>query len=257
MIKFALWLVTPDRDLMDKWYRLFSRERLNVINCASATGQSPSQAATPRANFCPIGNIAPGTWGLAFMEICPGGLSSVRDLETFLHGRKNISVIVFSKPGKTPNSEISAYLECGADDFITSDIDESVLLSKTKAHIRRLLPSLNLARTAVSSADGNIEIERTKRTVRMGPVSGKNKVLDGLTPKELDILFMLLSNEGHAVSRKSLMEEIWIEKSGHVNVETIDKHVEVLRRKLGTYGKNIKTVYGTGYTYKSQSKEPS
>lgn len=252
MIKFALWLVTPDTDLMDKWYRLFSRERLNVVTCASAAaGPGSSQAASPRANF------SSDTWGLAFMEICPGGLSSVQDLKTFLQGRRNISVIVFSKPGKTSNTEISAYLECGADDFITSDIDERVLLSKTKAHIRRLLPSLNLARTVVSSADGDIEMEKTKRTVRLGPAGGKNKVLDALTPKELEILFMLLSNEGQVVSRKSLMEEIWIEKSGHVNVETIDKHVEVLRRKLGTYGKNIRTVYGTGYRYKSQSKEPS
>jgi len=53
------------------------------------------------------------------------------------------------------------------------------------------------------------------------------------------------------------MEDIWRERSGHVNLETIDKHVETLRHKLGAYGKNIRTVYGTGYTYKNRLKEPS
>ena len=66
---------------------------------------------------------------------------------------------------------------------------------------------------------------------------------------------MLLSDETHVVSRKSIMENIWQEKSGDVNSETIDKHVETLRRKLKGYGENIRTVYGTGYTYKSQAKE--
>ena len=45
------------------------------------------------------------------------------------------------------------------------------------------------------------------------------------------------------------MEEIWKEKSGQFNCETIDKHMETLRRKLGPYGKNIRTVYGTGYIF--------
>lgn len=242
MINFTLWLIIPDRDIADKWYRLFSRERLNV---------------KPLPNLAAGGRIPHDAWGIAFVEICAGGLASPRDLKTFLSGRKNISTMVFSRPNKTSNSEISAFLECGADDFITSDIDEGVLLSKTKAHIRRLLPSLNMARTVVTSADGDIEIERVKRTIRLGLSSGKEKALHDLTPKEFEIFALLLSNEDHVVSRKYLMEDIWREKSGHVNFETIDKHVETLRRKLGAYGKNIRTIYGTGYTYKSRVKELS
>ena len=242
MIKFTLWLITPDREIGDRWYRLFSREHFNI---------------KPLPDLAAVSRIPQDTWGLALVEVCAGGLAAPADLKTLLNGRKNISVIVFSKPGRTSNPEISGFLECGADDFILGDIDEKVLLSKTKAHIRRLLPSLNLARTVVTSADGDIEIEKVKRTVRLGLASGKNRTLDGLTPKEFEIFFMLLGNEEHVVSRKALMENIWLEKSGHVNVETIDKHVETLRRKLGAYGKNIKTVYGTGYTYKSRSEEPA
>ncbi len=241
MIKFALWLMIPDRDIADKWYRLLTRERFNV---------------KPLPDLSHISRIHQDTWGIALAEICPEGLTSPQDMKPLLNGRKNVSIIVFSKPGKTSNADISAYLENGADDFIHSDIDERVLLSKIKAHIRRLLPSLNMARTVVTSASGDIEIEKVKRTVTLGFSSSKSKVLNGLTPKEFEIFFILLSNENSVVSRKTLMEDVWREKSGYINFETIDKHVETLRRKLGEYGKRIKTVYGTGYTYKSLAKEP-
>lgn len=241
MSEFMLWLVTTDRGLSDKWYRLFYRERFNI----QLRNDLPALGAVPR-----------DTWGLALIEVCPGGLDLPKEIQTFLSGSKNISAILFSKPGMTSNPEISAFLDSGADDFITSDIDERVLLSKAKAHIRRLLPNLNLARTVVTSVDGNVEAEKKKRIIRLGPADGKNKTLDSLTPKEFEILFALLGSEGHVISREFLMENIWGEKSGHINVETIDKHIETLRHKLGPYGKNIKTVYGTGYVYKSPLKEP-
>lgn len=241
MIEFALWLVTSDKDITDKWYRLFSRERFNI---------------RLRPGLPAVGAIPPDTWGLALVETGTQGLTSPPDLKTFLGGRKNISVIIFSGPGKTSASDISGFLDQGADDFILSDIDERVLLSRVKAHLRRLLPSLNLARTAVTSGDGGIELDKVKRTVRLGPAAGKNRILGGLTPKEFEILFVLVGSEGRAVSRKTLMENIWRGKSGCVNTETIDKHVETLRRKLGTYGKKIGTVYGTGYVYKTRPEEP-
>jgi len=240
MIEFALWLVTPDRDLSDQWYRLLSRERLNV---------------RPLPDLSAVSRIPQDTWGLAFVEICKEGTGAPEDLRSFLSGRKNISVIVFGRPGNVPNSLISAFLENGADDFITTDIDENVLLSKTKAHIRRLLPSLNVARMTIVSQNGRIELDRLKRTVKTDFRSKKEKAIENLTPKEFDILTAFLCKENEVVSRTLLMEGVWKEKAGDVNCETIDKHVETLRRKLGTYGKNIKTIYGTGYMYKNEGND--
>lgn len=241
MIRFSLWLITPDKEIGEKWYRLFSREHLHV---------------EPLRDLSALSRMPQETWGLALAEICPEGMASPQDLKAFLRGCKNISVIVFSRPGLTSNQDISAFLENGADDFITTDIDEKVLYSKAKAHIRRLLPSLNLARTVVTSRDGQVEADNNTRTVKLGPAA-KNRVIDTLTPKEFEILFMLLGAEESVVSRKAIMESIWHDKCGHVNIETVDKHVETLRRKLKAYGRNIRTVYGTGYTYKSLQKEQS
>lgn len=236
MIKFAIWILASDKAVSEKWYKLFSREHFEVRLL-------PDIAA--------IAQVEPGTWGITFVEISTGGFASTKDLKTVLNGRKNVSFIVFSKPDKTTNAMISEFLESGADDFISSDINEMILLSKMKAHIRRILPSLNLAKTVITSQNGAIEIDRTKRTVRVGLKTAGEKTLENLTPKEFEIFYRLLGSEEAVVTRESLMEEIWQEKSGKVNLETIDKHVETLRHKLGVYGRNIRTVYGAGYTYKT------
>ena len=234
-MRFIIWIATPDKETSLRWYSLLSRESFQTLQIANLETL----------------NQPPESWGLVFAEIGAPGMAAPKDLKTLLNGRKNLSVIVFSGYGKTSNALISGFLESGADDFITTDIDEKVLLAKTKAHIRRLLPSLNAARMVLVSKGGDIEIDKLRRTVRTGFKSKKEKAVETLTPKEFDIFSLLLSKEEEVVPRSFLMEEIWRDKSGEVNCETIDKHVETLRRKLGAYGKNIRTVYGTGYTYKS------
>ena len=108
---------------------------------------------------------------------------------------------------------------------------------------------------ALVSRNGDVEIDRERRTVRTG-VSGKKPAeLPNITPKEFEILAALLCKEEQVVTRNFLMENIWKEKSGRVNFETIDKHVETLRHKLGHYGRNVKTVYGSGYMYKADGKK--
>lgn len=235
MTEFTIWLTGTDKETARRWYNLFSRELFHTVQLSGFRELDQSREGC----------------GLLFAEIGAGGMASPPDLAALLVGRKNLSVIVFGAPGRTGNELISGFLENGADDFITTDIDEKVLLAKTKAHIRRLLPSLNAARTVLVSRNGEIELDKLKRSVKTGFRSKKEKSVENLTPKEFDIFSLLLSKEEEVVPRSLLMDEIWKEKSGEVNCETIDKHVETLRRKLGTYGRNIRTVYGTGYTYKS------
>ena len=237
MVKFMVWILAKDKAISEKWYRMFTRERFEakILPDLAALGAQDQD----------------GAWGIVFAEIASGAMSSVKDLQAALSGRKHISFIVFSQPDKTTNTLISEFLEKGADDFVTSDIDEKILLSKMKAHIRRLLPSINLARTLVASKNGAVEIDRTRRTVTVGKKTAGEKTLENLTPKEFEIFYMLLGSEEAVVTREALMLEIWQEKAGLVNNETVDKHVETLRHKLGAYGKNIRTVYGAGYTYKA------
>lgn len=239
MVDFVLWIASQNSRLSEAWYRLFSRECLKVARLETLAA---------------LGKASQDLKGIALVELGLDDMRTAGELKAFISGRSNISVIAAAPKDKITNATIAELLESGADDFVLSDIDERVLLSKIKAHLRRILPNLACSRTRVLSRNGDLEIDRLKRTIMTGLKGKRPSEIGDITPKEFDILSTLVCNEEQVVSRNFLMEEIWREKTGQVNCETIDKHVETLRHKLGAYGKFIKTVYGAGYMYKAESK---
>ena len=81
----------------------------------------------------------------------------------------------------------------------------------------------------------------------------RRATLDGaelaLTPREFDLLALLASEPGAAVSRERIFEEVW-ETRWYGSPKTIDVHVAALRRKLGDPGW-IETVRGVGFRLRS------
>ncbi|OGR52982.1 MAG: hypothetical protein A2049_04455 [Elusimicrobia bacterium GWA2_62_23] len=237
MTDFTLWIACRDQKLSESWYRLFSRECLRAERVET---------------LADLARASDGRKGLALVTLGLPDLRSPAEFKAFITGRKNLSAIAVAPKDKADNSLIAELLESGADDFVMADIDERILLSKIKAHLRRILPSLVCLRTLVVSRNGDLRIDRVKRVILTGAKKKRPAELENITPKEFDILSTLVCNEEHVVTRDFLMEEIWKERSGQVNCETIDKHVETLRHKLGPYGKCVKTVYGSGYMYKAE-----
>ena len=67
-----------------------------------------------------------------------------------------------------------------------------------------------------------------------------------LTFKEFELLRCLMANEGIALSRDKLLEQVWgFDYNGESR--TVDMHIKSLRQKLGDSGKLIKTVRNVGY----------
>lgn len=238
MTDFVIWIVSHDLKLAESWYKLFSREQLRVERLDTMAA---------------LGRAVEGGRGLALVLVGGPDLRSTADLKAFIADRRNLSVITSAARDKTTNLLIAELLESGADDFVPAEIDERVLLCKVKAHLRRNLPSQVCTRTLLLSRNGDLEVDRVRRTIRTGLKGKRPTELQNVTPKEFEILATLICNEERVVTRDLLMEEIWRDKSGQVNVETIDKHVETLRHKLGAYGKHVRTVYGSGYMYKAEA----
>lgn len=75
--------------------------------------------------------------------------------------------------------------------------------------------------------------------------------LDGqqleLTPKEFDLLLLLLSHPQRVYMREELLEQVW-EMDYAGGTRTVDIHIQRLRKKLGEPYQNVlQTVYGVGY----------
>ncbi|MNE83832.1 Transcriptional regulatory protein SrrA [compost metagenome] len=68
-----------------------------------------------------------------------------------------------------------------------------------------------------------------------------------LTPKEFDLLLLLLSQPQRVYMREELLEQVW-EMDYAGGTRTVDIHIQRLRKKLGEpYQNMLQTVYGVGY----------
>jgi len=74
-----------------------------------------------------------------------------------------------------------------------------------------------------------------------------------LTPKEFDVLTLLVVDAGRVVARQRLMQEVWDEHY-YGSTRTLDMHISSLRRKLGddpTNPRLITTVRGVGFRFET------
>jgi DNA-binding response OmpR family regulator len=137
-------------------------------------------------------------------------------------------------------------LEVGADDYLTKPFSIRELLARVRAILRRV----ELMRG--ESPDGDVAPALTAGPlvvdVAQHVVSVDGQAVD-LTPKEFDLLTLLVRNAGRAFSRDYLIEKVWgYDAAG--SDRTVDTHVLRLRKKLGAVGDRVETVWGVGYRFK-------
>jgi DNA-binding response OmpR family regulator len=137
-------------------------------------------------------------------------------------------------------------LEVGADDYLTKPFSIRELLARTRAIFRRI----ELQAVAVSPESSPPVLQegplRLDQDEHVASVDGDP--LD-LTPREFDLLAMLMRHPGRAFARDYLLDKVWGYEFGGLDTRTVDTHVLRLRRKLGPVGERIETVWGVGYRF--------
>jgi two-component system KDP operon response regulator KdpE len=134
-------------------------------------------------------------------------------------------------------------LEIGADDYIVKPYDNEELVARIKAHLRRS-PKPNMSEELVFNG-GEFRINFMNREVRV-----RNE-LKHLTPKEFNLLGVLVRNAGRVVPRNELVTEAWGEEYADA-IDSLKLYIHYLRQKLEADPERpeyILTSRGVGYRF--------
>jgi len=149
-----------------------------------------------------------------------------------------IPVLVLT--ARTATSDLVVGLDAGADDYVPKPFRLPELLARVRVQLRRAqAPERDVVEIGPLVVD-----DRSRRVL----VHGQEV---SLTPKEYDLLQLLVRRAGEVVSREVIMREVWhTEWLGAT--KTLDMHVSTLRRKLGDAGALITTLRGVGLRLEQQ-----
>ena len=134
-------------------------------------------------------------------------------------------------------------LELGADDYVVKPFSMRELLARVKAVLRR------------SAKDSQSEKGR-EETLKIGGLrldfSSPGLAPTGivLTPKEYELLKLLVTNPGRAFTRDELLERIWgYEYYGDTRTVDVIRHLRAKLKGDENINKAIETVRGIGYRF--------
>jgi len=195
-------LVEDDRDIAEPLARALTREGYDV------TAAGDGRVALDEVLDCPPDLIILdiGLPGMDGLDVC----RHVRDV------RPHVPILMLT--ARDGELETVAGLDAGADDYVTKPFRLSELLARIRAMLRRSAPPELTA--------GDVRVDDASRRAWRG-----ERELD-LSPKEFDLLALLVRDAGKVVTRERIMDEVW-DVNWFGSTKTLDMHMSWLRRKLG------------------------
>ena len=175
---------------------------------------------------------------LILLDIMLGGKMDGLEMLRLLRQESQVPVLFLT----AKKSEVDRVLgfKLGADDYITKPFSVAELLARVKAVLHRASGAALDSKSVLKI--GAMEIDFDRRELK---VDGKPR---SLTPREFQLLKLLVDARGKILSRDHLLEQIWgYDKSMNISTRTVDQHIARLRRKLLSEKGRISTVTNAGY----------
>lgn len=227
----ATILVVDDEEPIQELLR-FNLEKEGYVVFVAKDGQEALDSVAKRQpNLIVLDLMLPGMDGL---EVC-------RRLR-LIPGFQQIPIIMLTAKGEIIDKVLG--LELGADDYMTKPFSPRELLARIKARLRRLNTNEEADDQIITRGELRIDVKGFRVHVRGEETE--------LTPKEFELLRVLVAHPDRVYSRDELLERVWgYEYDG--DTRTVDVHVRHLRLKIERDSSNpeyIETLRGIGYRFK-------
>ena len=221
----SLLLVEDDRKLVRALERGLAREGYAVD--VAHSGEEALERVSGR------------TYDAVVLDVMLPGADGFEVCEVLRRGQRNLPVLMLT--ARADVADRIRGLDAGADDYLVKPFDFGELLARLRALSRR-----SQSERAPITEVGELRLDPATRTVTRAGLEVE------LTAREFEVLELLARHDGHVVSRRQMLEQIWDgDDDGSPNV--VDVYVGYLRRKLeDPSGRQlIRTVRGVGFMLES------
>ena len=152
--------------------------------------------------------------------------------------RRDSTVPIIMLTARSEERDELQGFELGVDEYISKPFSPKILVARVGALLKRIYGT----DAEEKMEAGGIELDKAAHQVQ---VDGKS--ID-LSYKEFELLTYFLENQGIALSREKILNNVW-NYDYFGDARTIDTHVKKLRSKMGKKGEYIKTIWGMGYKF--------
>jgi len=183
--------------------------------------------------------VAPSnTVDLVLLDLTLPDLDGLSVCRTLRARDERLPIIMLT--ARSEEADIVVGLDAGADDYITKPFRLAELLARVRVRLRLATPR------QPQRVQGVLVDPQAHR-------AWQDDVELDLTPKEFDVLALLVVDAGRVVARQRLMQEVWDEHY-YGSTRTLDMHISSLRKKLSddpTSPRLITTVRGVGFRFET------
>ncbi len=173
-----------------------------------------------------------GDHDLLLLDIGMPGVDGLEVCRRVREGRPSVPIVFLT--ARQGERDAVGGLDAGADDYVTKPFRLAELLARVRSQLRRV--------TAERFGAGDVTVDVAARRAWRA-----DEELE-LSPKEFDLLALLVREAGRVVTRERIMSEVW-DENWFGSTKTLDMHVSWLRRKLGEDASRLVTVRGVGLRF--------
>jgi DNA-binding response OmpR family regulator len=199
-----------------------------------------------------LARAASGVVDLVLLDLGLPDLDGVEVCRRIRRAQPGCVLVILT--ARSREMDVVVGLDAGADDYLLKPVRLAELHARIRAHLRRNEGDSG-ARPVQPVGDLVVDVPRRRVTI-----AGREL---RLRPKEFDLLARLAAEPDVALSRETLISDVW-DENWFGSTKTLDVHVAALRRKIGEVAAAstaarvpaIVTLRGHGYRLEASPTDP-